>query len=161
MSEKKIRFPEISLQTRLMWDLFFLLVLAVIVYLVAGQFDILERIVAFAHQYEEWELDELLIVSFVMSGVLAVYFLRQWFAIFKSQREVAAKNSDLQKALAEIKRLKGILPICTQCKKIKDEKGHWNHLEAYIEKHSEADFSHSICPECARELYPDIFEDDE
>jgi len=63
---------------------------------------------------------------------------------------------ELQQALAEIKTLKGIVPICASCKKIRDDKGFWNQLEAYIRDHSEAEFSHSICPECARKLYPDI-----
>ncbi|MEA2059670.1 MAG: hypothetical protein U9P10_03930 [Thermodesulfobacteriota bacterium] len=48
---------------------------------------------------------------------------------------------------------KGIVPICAQCKSIRDDKGYWNKLEAYIEKHSDASFSHSVCPECAEKLY--------
>jgi hypothetical protein len=63
------------------------------------------------------------------------------------------KNEKLQKALDEIKTLKGIVPICAQCKKIRDDKGYWNLLESYIEKHSEASFSHGMCPECLEELY--------
>ncbi len=54
----------------------------------------------------------------------------------------------------EIKTLRGIVPICSHCKKIRDDKGYWNHLEAYIQKHSDASFSHGICPECAGKLYP-------
>jgi len=49
--------------------------------------------------------------------------------------------------------LKGMLPICAQCKKIRDDKGYWNQIESYIEKHSDAAFSHSLCPECSDELY--------
>lgn len=61
--------------------------------------------------------------------------------------------SELQKALEEIKTLKGIVPICAHCKKIRDDKGYWNLIEAYIEKHSEASFSHGICPDCSDALY--------
>jgi len=50
-----------------------------------------------------------------------------------------------------------MLPICASCKKIRDDRGYWNKIEAYIEKHSEAEFSHGICPECARKLYPEYF----
>ncbi len=50
----------------------------------------------------------------------------------------------------------GLIPICSSCKKIRDDKGYWNQIESYIESHSEADFSHSICPECAKKLYPDF-----
>jgi len=60
---------------------------------------------------------------------------------------------DLKKALAEVKKLSGLLPICAHCKKIRDDKGYWNQIEGYIQKHSDAQFSHGICPECSDELY--------
>lgn len=60
---------------------------------------------------------------------------------------------ELKTALDEIKTLRGILPICSQCKKIRDDHGYWTRIETYIGEHSEADFSHSICPECSKELY--------
>jgi hypothetical protein len=63
--------------------------------------------------------------------------------------------------LDEVKTLKGIIPICASCKKIRDDSGYWNQIELYIKEHSEADFSHSICPDCARKLYPDLYIDDE
>lgn len=63
---------------------------------------------------------------------------------------------ELQKALNEIKTLKGIVPICSSCKKIRDDKGYWNQIENYIRAHSEAEFSHGICPDCAKELYPEF-----
>ena len=62
---------------------------------------------------------------------------------------------DLQKALSEVKTLQGILPICSHCKKIRDDKGYWKQIESYIRDHSEVDFSHDICPECAKKIYPD------
>jgi uncharacterized circularly permuted ATP-grasp superfamily protein len=65
-------------------------------------------------------------------------------------------NEKLEKALSEIKTLRGILPICAGCKKIRDDEGYWNIVEDYIRDHSEAEFSHAICPECIQRLYPDI-----
>jgi PAS domain S-box-containing protein len=62
----------------------------------------------------------------------------------------------LQDALNKIKTLRGIIPICAACKKIRDDKGYWNQIESYIREHSEAVFSHGICPECAEKLYPDL-----
>jgi PAS domain S-box-containing protein len=62
----------------------------------------------------------------------------------------------LQEALAEVKRLSGLLPICASCKKVRDDKGYWEQVETYIEKRTEAEFSHSICPECEKRLYPDL-----
>jgi len=63
---------------------------------------------------------------------------------------------ELNEALDTIKVLKGLIPICSNCKKIRDDKGYWNQIEAYIQKHSEVEFSHGICPECAKKLYPDF-----
>lgn len=65
---------------------------------------------------------------------------------------------ELQDALREVKMLSGLLPICSSCKRIKDEQGGWSNLEHYISEHSEAEFSHGICPECAQRLYPDYYQ---
>jgi len=62
----------------------------------------------------------------------------------------------LTKAQAEIKALRGIIPICCNCRKIRNGNGYWQLLEAYIQEHSEADFTHSICPDCAEQLYPTL-----
>ena len=69
---------------------------------------------------------------------------------------VAQRTADLQQALANVKRLSGFLPICASCKKIRDDKGYWNQIESYIRDHSEAEFSHSYCPDCARALYQEF-----
>ena len=63
---------------------------------------------------------------------------------------------ELQTALADVKTLSDLLPICSVCKKIRDDKGYWNQIEAYIHEHSGTRFSHGICPECAKEYYPDL-----
>ena len=65
--------------------------------------------------------------------------------------------AELQEALSKIKILKGLLPICAACKKIRNDKGYWEQIESFIRAHSEADFSHGICPECAQKLYPKFF----
>jgi two-component system, response regulator PdtaR len=65
-------------------------------------------------------------------------------------------NEELEKALSEIKILRGIIPICMGCKKIRDDTGYWNLVEEYISDHSEAEFSHVLCPECMKKFYPDI-----
>jgi len=62
---------------------------------------------------------------------------------------------ELRDALAEVKKLSGLLPICSHCKKIRDDKGYWNRIESYLREHSSAEFSHSVCPECAKKYYPD------
>lgn len=66
----------------------------------------------------------------------------------------------LQDALGQVKTLRGLLPICANCKKIRDDEGYWHKVEVYIEKNSEAQFSHGICPECRKTLYPEFFDRD-
>jgi len=65
----------------------------------------------------------------------------------------------LQEALASIKTLRGLVPICAACKKIRDDGGYWNQLESYLHSHTEAEFSHGICPECARQLYGEFYDE--
>jgi PleD family two-component response regulator len=74
----------------------------------------------------------------------------------EEERENLKKN--IQDALNTVKTLSGLLPICAHCKKIRDDKGYWNQIEAYISEHSEAEFSHSICPECAKKFYPEYYD---
>jgi hypothetical protein len=64
----------------------------------------------------------------------------------------------LQKALEEIKTLSGLLPICSHCKKIRDDSGYWQGVEQYIAEHSSVQFSHGICPDCLRQYYPKVAE---
>lgn len=86
------------------------------------------------------------------------------------RKELEEKNNRLQKsnkelseALEEIKKLRGVLPICCNCKKIRDDSGYWKQLEEYFDEHAGIEFSHGICPKCTRELYPELtlYEDDE
>lgn len=78
-------------------------------------------------------------------------------------KELAHEREQLilayEDALANIKTLKGLMPICASCKRIRDDKGYWNQIEAYISMHSDAEFSHGLCPECAMKLYPKYYED--
>jgi hypothetical protein len=67
---------------------------------------------------------------------------------------------DLSEASAQVKTLSGLLPICASCKKIRNTSGSWEQMESYIRDHSEADFTHGICPECARILYPELQKDE-
>jgi DNA-binding response OmpR family regulator len=76
--------------------------------------------------------------------------------IIAAERERDRLIAELQAALAKVKTLSGLLPICANCKKIRDDKGYWEHVEVYVMQHSHADFSHSICPDCMQKLYGDI-----
>ncbi|GBC60288.1 hypothetical protein DENIS_1239 [Desulfonema ishimotonii] len=100
-----------------------------------------------------------LLTCAVAAIVLSVFFLwnrrlaREIRERKKAESERERLITKLQSAIDEIKTLRGILPICSECKKIRDDKGYWTQIESYIMKHSEADFSHSICPGCAEKLY--------
>ncbi len=78
-----------------------------------------------------------------------------------SEKLLKMKIHELEKALSHIKTLRGIVPICASCKQIRDDEGYWHQVESYVRDHSEAEFSHSICPECAKNLYPDLVKDNE
>ncbi|HID28799.1 MAG TPA: PAS domain-containing sensor histidine kinase [Desulfobacterales bacterium] len=75
----------------------------------------------------------------------------------KAEEERERLIRALQEALTKVKTLSGLLPICASCKRIRNDQGYWEQIEAYIRDHSEAEFSHSVCPECSEKLYPELF----
>ena len=83
-----------------------------------------------------------------------------WLTEVTKEMEAAEEREklvlDLQAALSKVKQLSGLLPICASCKRIRDDKGYWNRIEEYIMNHSEADFSHGLCPPCIEKLYPEL-----
>ncbi|MFN2366706.1 MAG: two-CW domain-containing protein [Desulfurivibrionaceae bacterium] len=83
-------------------------------------------------------------------------YKRQRELIFVLVHSLLLKTRELDEALAEIKDLSGMLPICAKCKNIRDDKGYWNQLESYLAEHSAIRFTHSLCHECVKELYPEI-----
>jgi hypothetical protein len=93
-------------------------------------------------------------LALAMAPVLAL--------VISNVRNFQAKERlifELQDALAKVKTLSGLLPICANCKKIRDDSGYWNRIEAYIGKHADVQFTHGICPDCAKKLYPELFEE--
>ncbi len=77
----------------------------------------------------------------------------------KTQNEKDVLIVELKDALSKVRTLRGLLPICSSCKKIRDDSGYWNQIESYIRDHSDAEFSHGLCPHCAAELYPDLYKE--
>ena len=76
--------------------------------------------------------------------------------ILEMQATMADKVQELRKTLDHIKTLRGIIPICSNCKKIRDDAGYWNQVEIYVRDHTEAEFSHGMCPDCIAQLYPEF-----
>jgi hypothetical protein len=81
-------------------------------------------------------------------------------ALKQAEEERERLIRELQEALAKVKMLSGMLPICSSCKRIRDDQGYWQRIEEYIRDHSEAEFTHSVCQDCARKLYPELYEED-
>ena len=96
----------------------------------------------------------------VKGQVDAQSLIRSMRYAIERKRSVVERDhliAELKEALAKVKMLTGLLPICSSCRKIRED-GSWSNLEDYVRHHSEADFSHGICPECAHRLYPGVFE---
>ena len=97
-------------------------------------------------------------LSFTLfNGIIGMYY-----GILKAEKLAREELIiDLQKALADVKTLSGMLPICAWCKKIRDDEGYWQKIEAYFKSHSDLDFTHGICNDCAKKQYPDLFPESE
>ena len=95
----------------------------------------------------------------IVTGALMLNSHRLEEELITSREELARALTDLKASLAEVKTLSGMLPICTHCKKIRDDQGYWQLIEKYIQDHSEAGFTHSICPDCLKKHYPDFADD--
>ena len=108
--------------------------------------------VEIAPYFHETIWARLLAVAGLVAGGVGVARLWTW-RLRRRQRELQAAVAEAQ---ASVKTLRGLIPICASCKNIRDDRGSWNQLEAYVHAHSEAEFSHGICPECVKRLYPDL-----
>jgi len=149
------QYPEKKNTRILILELAGILISSVFVFMISARFDVMERFTALLRHYETWELDELVIVALFLVTALTFFSIRRWMAFKTVNAALRQRNRDLQYALIQIKELKGVLPICSVCKKIRDDEDSWHQLEAYIESHTHAEFTHGICPECTRKLYPD------
>ncbi|MFH1154410.1 MAG: CHASE domain-containing protein [Pseudomonadota bacterium] len=115
-----------------------------------------------------WEKGPQFYFSVAIVGIVGLSFAFLSFVLMRSSELVTSKsmdlelsNKELRKALSEIKKLSGLLPICSYCKRIRDDKGYWNQIESYIRDHSDADFSHGICNECVKKHFPEINNDND
>jgi len=79
--------------------------------------------------------------------------------LHEQNKQLEKRQAELQQALENIKTLQGLIPICAKCKNVRDDDGFWEQVESYITKHSDAIFSHSICPDCGKKLYPELWSD--
>ena len=104
------------------------------------------------------------LLSFLVFPILYIFLLRPMILNINERKRAEVEREkviyDLKDAITKVDTLSGLLPICAKCKKIRDDNGYWNDVELYIKGHSEAEFSHSICPDCAEELYLGYYKKD-
>lgn len=148
-------------------DLIIIIILSVVVLSLAVIFDLFDRFVYWYIEYEEPdELEEIIVVLLVLSFAFAVFSWRRWRELMleikkrvTAEELLVTERDMLQKALAEIKTLRGIVPICASCKKIRNDEGYWQQVEVYVSANCEVEFSHGICPDCMKGLYTDDEDD--
>ena len=105
--------------------------------------------------YQEPRFYETSLFWLAVGGVILVLtFAAYRVRIAQLRSDEALLKRKIAEALANVKVLSGLLPVCASCKKIRDDKGYWNQIETYVRDHSEADFSHGMCPDCMKRLYP-------
>jgi hypothetical protein len=114
----------------------------------------------YVNQTSEQSLYFLVSVIFASLMPITVYVLhteRSTDALEKNAQQLAEEKEKLQISLEEVKTLRGIIPICMHCKKIRNDEGFWEDVAVYIQNHSYADMSHGLCPDCLERLYPDVY----
>ena len=126
-------------------DLVIILFVASLLFLLASTIHMFKRFAEWHQKHGIAPIDELIIVLAALAFAFAIFSWRRW--------------RELQEAQANLKSLRGLLPICASCKKIRDDKGYWNQLEAYIQNNSDAKITHGICPDCMKKLYGDFLEE--
>jgi len=102
---------------------------------------------AFSYLQKPYDIDQLLL------------HIRRAIEKQKAAAERERLIIQLQEALEKVKTLRGFIPICASCKQVRDDEGYWSQVEAYVSKHTLAEFSHGICPECAKRLYPEYYKE--
>jgi hypothetical protein len=100
----------------------------------------------------------ILTMDYVMQRDFVILFNREKAYAAELEQKVKERTVELEATLASVKTLSGLIPICASCKKIRDDKGYWQQVEEYVSAHSTADFSHGICPDCMKKMYPEQYE---
>ena len=132
-------------------DILVVVAVTVVSFFIFGTIDVLEAVVEFSAAHEAYEIDEIISSMVVMALCMIVVLLRRWRESVRAEAFIARQKEELETMMKEIKTLQGIIPICASCKSIRTEGGDWNQLETYIRTHSDAEFSHGLCPECVKQ----------
>jgi hypothetical protein len=147
-------------------ELLCIIIAAVLGVALAYYINLFEIFYRWSRAHEEWQVDEIFTAFIVLSIGLSIFSFRRWREQIREHAELlrlmVEKEKmivELQEATEKIKILRGFLPICSHCKKIRDDEGYWQQMEKYVSEHSEARFSHGICPNCAKEHYSEFLDE--
>jgi hypothetical protein len=141
-------------------DLVIIALLALVLFLVSAAFDLFNRIIEWVYTHDTWQLDELFTVALYLVAAGIVYGWRRNRELIaqigrreRAEAERARLIPELENALADVSRLKTLLPICSSCRRVRDDRGYWTEVEEYVEIHFSTRFDDGLCPACARKLY--------
>ncbi|MGA9755570.1 MAG: hypothetical protein WBV23_10560 [Desulfobaccales bacterium] len=144
-------------------ELLCIIVLAILGVAISYYYDFIEEMYIWSVLHKSHLIDELVVLLIVLTFGLAIFSFRRWREQIRKHSELKRLMSEKERMIVElheatekIKILKGFLPICSHCKKIRNDEGYWQQLEKYISEHSEAQFSHGICPTCAEKHYSEL-----
>jgi hypothetical protein len=156
MTESSDELPQKQNNAGLGGEIAVIAALSVCVYLLASRFDFLEMIFDLSRRHEGFQLDEIIPVALFLVLALPWFSVRRWKEAVKVEKMLLQRNREIQSTLSEIKQLRGIIPICASCKKIRTDEGSWQQVEQYVQEHSDAEFSHGLCPDCVATFFSDI-----
>jgi hypothetical protein len=145
-----------ALRHRAVVDALILLTLALPFYLLAREYDFLEHIAAYTRAHEEYELDELFSLAVFVAILLIFYSVRRLVDLLGYARKLREANLQLSQTLEEISRLRRLLPICAGCKKVRNDEGYWQEVDAYLARYHLARITHGLCPDCMAKYYPEV-----
>jgi hypothetical protein len=130
-------------------DLLVLVVGAVVAFFVLARLEAFEAFAGWARRQESLQLDEVLTLAVLLAVGFGIFAQRRW-------RDLERERVLRTKAETSARRLEGFLPICSGCKRIRESDGGWTPVEDYLSARIEADFTHGLCPECSKRLYPEL-----
>ncbi len=137
-----------------------LVLVAVVIYLAAAHYDVVNRLSQWFIAHEDLQVDELAVVAVYLVAAAAVFIWRRRSELLEQIRERERVESEknalvpaLERALREVQTLSSLLPVCAWCKRIRDDDGSWSQVDAYISRHTNIAVTHGICPECAEKLH--------
>ncbi len=137
-------------------ELLVIVVFSLVVFIIAVKNDVMEMLLDFARRHENLQIDEVFSIAIITLMGAVAFGHRRWRDVKILSEKLIERNRKLEEIMDQVQVLEGILPICSNCKRIRD-RDEWQQMETYVSNHSHALFTHSLCPECARKLFPSLY----